>query len=1109
MSGLRVGNFVRFVGSPGVGRVTAVEGDNVKVDFFESIAEPVAHTQWVAAHLCTPVSLPDQTRVYRRDPSTGVWFVGRVQGSDPGVYYVRFPNHPNVHPPVRTTELHVRWDQPVKNPVATLGAGGNESGYFHDARLPMLHGLIAQRGASGSIPALLSSAAEIYPHQIQAALTVLSDPVQRYLLADEVGLGKTVQAGYIFRQTLIDNPRARVVVLAPAPLVRQWRSEMLEKFFIDDFPEARITFTAHDTPDKWATYRDADLLIVDEAHLLVQTITEPTQSPYRELCGIAHSATRLLLLSATPVTSHYVTHLGLLHLLDKHLYRWDDRAAFEERYRRRKDFADGAFQLDAYFPALLPMTIHNLRELVPHDGHFDRLATEVLALLTDDDELADEDQAPELEVRVEALRAHLSETYRLHRRVIRHRRASVLRDDEASDLVPYEVRGRTRPRLLAVESGEHQLAQALLLQWRTLIADHLLDTEADETQQTAYGMALAVLASRAGALFKDVLSALRWRVHHDSRAADQAGLTDQERGYLAAPAPVPGESDLLDAYIQEYADHSGVSARTVLAKALLSVVRPGTRAVIFCGPGSLAGQVADALREQAPAAVVGLHTLDVGSDACEQAVLAWRTAGDTTKSQILVVDASAEDGLNLQLADTVVHVRLPWSPNRLEQRIGRVDRYRGVESLRQNRPAQQFRVGDREGDEAFCGAWARVLHEGYDLFTASASTLQDIIADGLPGVWGQALVDGPGRLTSLAPSIREELRQAKRDIDTMDMLESVHEASEQTRQIAAALDRLEQDWPRLRTDLVHYADRNNGGLGFRHGTRTVAGHQRDYFDVASSRPLIDPRRYKAAAERMHADMTQGVFNRSTALRAPGTRLFRAGNPFVDLLADIVFTDECGQATAFRRFDPACRGADEAYFGLEYLVEADISAALRRLEDVPEARRALRRQADRLMPPFTLKVWTRAGHPTALTDPAVCAWLNALYGKDKDGKETKRDQNYNVTNQGQLLAVFGGWQEYRHAAQAAEDAARAHLFQATDLVSRCTTAQEQARQQLAVATAQAQARQAAGHLLGDTESYLLDVAVAGDLVEGLSRPSVRVVAATCIVRGGFRKAEHHE
>ncbi|MFJ5531263.1 protein DpdE [Streptomyces sp. NPDC093261] len=1100
MAGLRVGDFVRFAGSPGVGRVAAVEGESVQVDFFESIAESVAHTQRIAARLCTPVSLPEETRVYRRDPSTGVWIVGRVRGSDPGVYYVQFPNHPDVHLPVRAAELHVRWDRPVKNPVATLGAGGNESGYFHDARLPMLHSLIAQRGASGSIPALLSSAVEIYPHQVQAALTVLSDPVQRYLLADEVGLGKTIQAGYVIRQTLIDNPHARVVVMAPASLVRQWRDEMLERFFIDDFPEARITFTAHDTPHKWASYRDADLLVVDEAHLLVHDITEPTQSPYRELCGIAHTATRLLLLSATPVTSHYVTHLGLLHLLDENLYRWDDRASFEERYRRRKDLADGVFQLDAYFPTLLPMTIDSLRGLLPSDERFEALATDALALLNEDDDLANEDQAPELVLRVEALRAHLSETYRLHRRVIRHRRASVLRDDEETELVPYEVRGRTRPRLLAVDFGEHHLGQALLLEWRTLIADHLVDTAADDTQHTAYAMALAVLASRAGGLMEDLLCALRWRTHRDGEAADRAGLTEQERLLLAAPATLSRENELGETYSKQRADLPRTAAPTALAKALLPVVRPGTRTVIFCGPGTLAAQVAAALSAQAPDAVVGLHTTATSADACEQVVQTWRTLQNAALCQVLVADASAEDGLNLQVADVVVHVRLPWSPNRLEQRIGRVDRYRGVESLRQNQPAQQFRIGDREGNEAFCGAWAGLLHEGYDLFTASVSTLQDTIAEGLTRVWRQALDEGPAGLTTLAPSVREELRQAKRDIDTMDMLESIHETSEQARHTTSALDRLEQDWRRLRESLVHYADDGSGGLRFRHDTRTVAGHQRDRFDVASSHPLIDPRRYKAAAERIHPQMAQGVFNRSTALRAPGTRLFRSGNPFVDMLADIVFADERGQATAFRRFDPTCRTGDEAYFGLEYLVEADITAALRRVADVPEAGRALRRQADRLLPPFTRKVWVPAGHRIALTDPKACAWLDAPYGR-------RGDQNYNVKNHGELVAVFGGWQEYRQAAEASEQVARAHLVQATDLMSKCAKAQEQAQQQLAIATAQARARSAAGHLLGDTESYLLDVAVGRDLTEALSRPSIRVVAATCIVRGGYRTVKH--
>ncbi|MET9218652.1 protein DpdE [Streptomyces sp. NPDC003300] len=1102
MSGLRVGDFVCFSGSPGVGRVGALEGDSVQVDFFESIAEPVALQQRIAARSCTPVSLPEETRVYRRDPSTGVWNVGRVRGSAPGVYYVQFPNRPDVHLPVKAAELHVRWDKPVRNPVATLGAGGNESGYFHDTRLPMLHSLIAQRKACGSIPALLSAAVEIYPHQVQTALTVLCDPVQRYLLSDEVGLGKTVQAGYVIRQTLIDDPQARVVVVTPQPLVRQWRSEMLEKFFIDDFPDARITFTSHETPDKWETYRDVDLLVVDEAHLLVHDIIEPTQSPYRELCGIAHSAARLLLLSATPVTSHYVTHLGLLHLLDKDLYRWDDRAAFEERYRRRQDLADGVFQLDSYFPALLPMTIKSLRDLVPIDARFEDLAAGVLALLTDDDELVDEDQAPELGLRVERLRAHLSETYRLHRRVIRHRRASVLQDDEGSGLVPYEVRGRTRPRLLAVNLEEHHLSQALLLEWRALVADDLMDAESDDIQYAAFAMALAVLTSRAGGPAADLLCALRWRIHLDRSAAEAAGLTEQERQLLAAARVLPAESTLLKTYDKQCADLPAFFTRSSLAHVLAPVIRHGTKVVIFCGPGCLATQVATALGDaHASTTVVGLHTTTTGADACDRVVQAWRAPQEAGLCQILVTDTSAEDGLNLQVADTVVHMRLPWSPNRLEQRIGRVDRYRGVESLRQNRPAQQFRVGDREGNEMFCGAWAALLHEGYDLFTASVSTLQDIIAEGLATVWRQALIDGPAGLTTLAPDLRESLRQAKRNIDTMDMLESIHETSEQARQTTDTLDRLEQEWRELRENLVHYADNSSGGLRFRHDIRTVGGHQRDRFDVASSHPLIDPRRHQAAASSIHPHMSQGVFNRSAALRAPGTRLFRTGNPFVDMLAEIVFADERGQATAFRRFDPACRGADEAYFGFEYLVEADIGSALQRVDDRPEAARALRRQADRLLAPFTRKVWVPTGHRAALTNPEACGWLDALYGK-------QGDQNYNFTNQQQLLELFGGGREYRRAAEAAEEVARAHLVQANDLVSKCVQAQEQARQQLAVAGAQAQARRAAGHLLGDTESYLLDVAVGRDLAEGLSHPSVRVVAATCIVRGGYRTVNRH-
>ena len=173
----------------------------------------------------------------------------------------------------------------------------------------MVGNLIAQRAASASIPALLSSAVEIYPHQIRAALTVLSDPVQRYLLADEVGLGKTIEAGYVARQVLLDQPRARIAIVVPDVLRRQWRSELVEKFFIDDFPAATVKISAHETPERWSAYYGFDLVVVDEAHRLV-AVDEPDRSPYSELAALAHSVPRLLLLSATPMTWRPTTHLG-------------------------------------------------------------------------------------------------------------------------------------------------------------------------------------------------------------------------------------------------------------------------------------------------------------------------------------------------------------------------------------------------------------------------------------------------------------------------------------------------------------------------------------------------------------------------------------------------------------------------------------------------------------------------------------------------------------------------------------------------------------------------------------------------------------------------------
>src|SRR4029453_12392494 len=98
---------------------------------------------------------------------------------------------------------------------------GNESPYFQETRLPFLRQIVEQRTACGGIEAILSSVIELFPHQIRTAVRILGCPVQRVLLADEVGLGKTIEAGIVARQYLLDHPNGSLTVVTPDVLRRQ------------------------------------------------------------------------------------------------------------------------------------------------------------------------------------------------------------------------------------------------------------------------------------------------------------------------------------------------------------------------------------------------------------------------------------------------------------------------------------------------------------------------------------------------------------------------------------------------------------------------------------------------------------------------------------------------------------------------------------------------------------------------------------------------------------------------------------------------------------------------------------------------------------------------
>ena len=225
-------------------------------------------------------------------------------------------------------------------------------------RLDALH-LAALREADG-LGSFLGGRIRLFPHQLYAAeRATRADPV-RWLLADEVGLGKTVEACLILNHLLRTGRGDRALVVAPETLTVQWLGELWRKYhqvfvLLDekriadvekDFGPGFNPFDAHhrvvvgletliDRPEltRQAVEAGIDLLIVDEAHHLRRPPGHPGDPAYRAVQPIAELGQHMLLLSATPLEDDAHGFFRLLQLLRPD--EFPEEIDFEERLNNR------------------------------------------------------------------------------------------------------------------------------------------------------------------------------------------------------------------------------------------------------------------------------------------------------------------------------------------------------------------------------------------------------------------------------------------------------------------------------------------------------------------------------------------------------------------------------------------------------------------------------------------------------------------------------------------------------------------------------------------------------------------------------------------------------
>jgi ATP-dependent helicase HepA len=1080
MAVAQIGEFVRSRENRlGVGKINKLTRTAVTIDYFLGPGIP-PRTETVPIASVARVVLDCETRVYEVLPGGTSWRAGRALAESVGKYLVQFPNARKLET-IPATELYTRCDLPIPDPAAFLAARITETPIWQQRRAGFVRAAIAQRGACAGMTGLLSSCIDLEPHQIEVIRRVLQDPVQRYLLADEVGLGKTIEAGVILRQYVLEHPSDHsVLVLVPGHLEKQWRGELTQRFRLGPLLDQSIHILAHDADLK--AHKGAGLVVIDEAHQLARWAGAPRATkPRQRFANIAKlvtdTDTRLLLLSATPTLhSDESGFQALLHLLDPVMYPLGDLKGFRNRLERHQTVA----QLYHLFKpdeegSYLEGALKQFTDAFPND---ERLASFAKGLKPFLKYGADPD-APERAERIRAVRAHVSEAYRLHRRLLRNRRA----DDRVEGLLP----GRAGVERWAYTDPATAPLLAALDHWRAAAAKG----------------AKAVLAANFGRVF--VLFA-------EAAACDATALSELVLARLGegdAPANLP--TDDLEALketpmftgevaaLQKLRDAAEEAESLVRIDALVAGLKNlfdatkakvPARAVVFASYPHVADEVFDALNLRWPGQVV------------RHGRAGWQHFRTSTSFRVLVGDRTAEEGLNLHGRGTVlVHFDLPWSPNRVEQRVGRLDRY-GVAT-----PVRSV-VLAADGD-ALAAAWVEYLNRGYKAFDRSVAALQYLTETELAALYPAALAEGAAALAAATEKLAGEngvVETALREIQVLDELDAVEAPAGHENfadELARADHETRADWQAVAHTWVveglQFARRQEGPPEADVGryqfqrprptgpsTLMPVGRMVRHFGH-----IIDTDDERSTPER---PMTYALaFDRRKAQNY-NAALARIGDPFIDALVDYVNWDDRGAVAALWRYRPKTKLAKpaEVAFRFEFVVDCPIADALAALpKEGAWSAHAVRRQADWQFPPVPLSVWLDQ-NLDPVTNAARLALLTEDYSKMKRADGGK-DFNLNAERWAALDPHFAraAWAKLVTAARkAAEEYVRGTDEWAARVTERLNAADRDA------ADRDAQTASRLAFLSGkhrDTEAARAKVerAVAAALRAGIETPAVRL------------------
>lgn len=527
--------------------------------------------------------------------------------------------------------------------------------------------LLSQKSIGGELDSLsqslLSSTVDINPHQIDAALFAFRSPLSKgVVLADEVGLGKTIEAGLVLCQYWSTGKR-KIIVVCPASLRKQWEAELQEKFGIPceildskNYNEYRrvgkypfttrkavicsYNFCAKHKSDI-LTYA-FDLAVVDEAHKL-RNVYRKSARTAADVRDALHGVKKLLL-TATPFQNSLMELYGLTSVIDDRFF------GNEKSFRNEYGKGENLKQLRERIRGLFTRTLR--KDVMEYINYTRRLPLTQKFNATDDEyELY---QAVSEFLRRDDIYSVPASQKKLTTMIIR----KILASSTYALIFTLE---HIKQRLIHMLNGQKEEA---------LDIEALVDEDEWQTYQEDEEERLMV---GEGSLFEEEeidLPRLKQEIDTIDGFIRKAKCIKEESKVGALlkalkksfaklhemganrKALIFTESTRTQAYLREYLEANGYQGKVVLFNGKASEPQTNDIYKRWC--------------LEHPDKVSGIRAADRRA-----AIVDYFQH----EAEIMIATEAAAEGLNLQFCSLICNFDLPWNPQRIEQRIGRCHRY--------------------------------------------------------------------------------------------------------------------------------------------------------------------------------------------------------------------------------------------------------------------------------------------------------------------------------------------------------------------------------------------------------------------------------------------------